>query len=123
MKRILSALKVNKESNHYIVVAQYKRADYDVGSEEQFHWAIIVLEEIGEGAILQGPCYQVFDRHYNDDRGVVWNLFNKTIVLGKTDKSLGGVAIGTVKNKELDELDQVSRPQLHHVNDPQCTLV
>lgn len=105
MNRIRNLLGVN-DKLHHIVVAQYKRADYTVGSEENFHWAIIVLETIN-GEELEGPCYQVFDRHYNDDRGVVWNLFHKPVSLGRTDKCLGGVVIGTIKRKELEELDQV----------------
>ena len=106
MKRILSALGVTSQLQ-YIVIAQYKRADFDVGSEENFHWAIILLSDIGEDATLRRPCYQVFDRHYNDERGVQWILFNKDITLGKTEKSLGGVCIGSVKGKDVAELDQV----------------
>ncbi|KAK7682216.1 hypothetical protein QCA50_014803 [Cerrena zonata] len=107
MKRILDILGVNANKSHYIVVAQYKRADYGVGAEENFHWAIIILEDINEDAALCGPCYQVFDRHFNDERGVEWHLYNKPVTLGRTDKSLGGVVIGTVKQKDLVELGQI----------------
>ncbi|KAK7682218.1 hypothetical protein QCA50_014805 [Cerrena zonata] len=107
MNRIRNLLVANSDKLHHIVIAQYKRADYSIGEEENFHWAIVVLEKIAVGEEFKGPCYQVFDRHYNDERGIQWNLFNKPVSLDKTEKSLGGISIGTIKRKDLDELDQI----------------
>ncbi|KAK7681483.1 hypothetical protein QCA50_015575 [Cerrena zonata] len=107
MNRIRNLLVANNDKLNHIVIAQYKRAEYSVGAEENFHWAIIVLEKIGAGDGFEGPCYQVFDRHYNDERGIQWILFNKAVSLDRTEKTLGGISIGTIKRKDLEELDQI----------------
>ena len=98
---------MNTHKLYYIVVAQYKRDDFDVGAEENFHWALFVLEGIDDRAVsVSSPCYQVFDRHYHDGR-VEWVLFHRHAVLDKTGKWLGGVVIGRVKESELATLDKV----------------
>lgn len=47
MKRFLQSLsrKTNIEADPllYIIVAQYQRANFGVGSEHEFHWAISVI--------------------------------------------------------------------------------
>ncbi|EIM79802.1 uncharacterized protein STEHIDRAFT_26097, partial [Stereum hirsutum FP-91666 SS1] len=89
-----------------IAVVQYERADYSVGNEEHLHWALIVITNEGD---LTGPCWQVVDRHYSDGRGVVWELFDGNEVrLKMTKKCLGGVKIGTVKDKDLEFFATVS---------------
>ncbi|EED82804.1 predicted protein [Postia placenta Mad-698-R] len=88
-----------------IAVVQYERADYGVGTEEHLHWAIVVQTERLDQDL---PCFQVFDRHYNDSRGVQWALFDRDISLLKTRKCLGGVYIGSVKYSQIKALREVA---------------
>ncbi|KAI0791659.1 hypothetical protein C8Q75DRAFT_805274 [Abortiporus biennis] len=93
------------DTSYPIIVAQYKRDVYGVGTEEELHWAIIVFTDI---ANQTGPSFQIFDRHFRDGT-VQWNYFEKVVQLYKTDKSLGGVIIGSVKASELENLEKVIR--------------
>lgn len=105
MPKLLQGL-FGHENEYPIAVVQYERADYSVGNEEHLHWALIVITNEGD---LTGPCWQVVDRHYSDGRGVVWELFDGNEVrLKMTKKCLGGVKIGTVKDKDLEFFATVS---------------
>lgn len=62
--------------------------------------------------IMSGPSFQAIDRHYSDERGVVWNLHytqtdNLVNLLSK--RCLGGVRVGGISfrdmGKESDEVD------------------
>ncbi|KAL4244584.1 hypothetical protein ABKN59_010893 [Abortiporus biennis] len=92
-----------QDISYPIVVAQYMRDDYGVGTEEELHWAIIVFTDIG---FQKGPCFQIFDRHFRDGT-VKWVYFEKDVYLHGTEKSLGGVTIGSVKESELEDLKKV----------------
>ncbi|EED82780.1 predicted protein [Postia placenta Mad-698-R] len=87
-----------------IAVVQYERADYGVGTEEHLHWAILVQTERLNQDL---PCFQVFDRHYSDSRGVQWHLFDRDISLLKMRKCLGGISIGSVKYSRIKVLREV----------------
>ncbi|EED80291.1 predicted protein [Postia placenta Mad-698-R] len=87
-----------------IAVVQYERADYRVGTEEHLHWAIVVQTERLDQDL---PCFQVFDRHYSDSRGVQWHLFDRDISLLKMRKCLGGISIGSVKYSRIKALREV----------------
>lgn len=107
-----------------IVVVQYKRADFGVGTEEELHWMLMILitdttsplagschsEELA--MTMSGPSFQAIDRHYSDERGVVWNLHytqtdNLVNLLSK--RCLGGVRVGGISfrdmGKEREEVD------------------
>jgi hypothetical protein len=90
-----------------IVLAQYKRNNYGVGNEEEFHWALIVITS-KRG--LEGPTFQAVDRTYTDGRGKVWEShYAPSLSLMRTRKCLGGIQIGAVKARDLDDLTAVIR--------------
>jgi len=96
-----------------IVIAQYKRDEYGVGDEEHLHWALIVIKSKDQ---LAGHCFQAIDRHYSDGRGTVWSPhYAPHASLEKTTKCLGGVQIGSVRARELDDLVAIIR---HHPTAP-----
>ena len=103
MLSTLSKLLPDKE--HDIHVVQYERADFGVGSEEELHWAIVVLPP----GKPKGRSFQVIDRYYQDERGVQWNLHDQTEDLRSTRKCFGGVRIGRVKGGDVDDLYKVCR--------------
>jgi len=85
-----------------IVIAQYKRDKYGVGNEEELHWALIVITSKRD---LEGHCFQAIDRHYSNGRGSVWEPhYAPSASLRRTKKCLGGVQIGSVKARNLDDL-------------------
>ncbi|THH14273.1 hypothetical protein EW146_g6047 [Bondarzewia mesenterica] len=86
-----------------IVLVQYERDEYGVGTEEHLHWALVVFTKARE---QQGPCFQVVDRHYRDGR-VEWLLIDQNVTLGSTKKCLGGVHIGNIKKSKLGTLREV----------------
>ena len=103
----MSALSKLLNPSYPIVIAQYKRDDYGVGSEQYLHWALIVLTSKEE---LEGHCFQAVDRHYSDGRGTVWEPhYTPSASLRKTTKCLGGVQIGSVKARKLDALVMLVR--------------
>lgn len=90
-----------------IVIAQYERGNFGVGTEEHLHWAIIVVinEEKQEGRM-----YQAINRPMNTPHGPVvgWELStSQNASLDKSHKCLGAVRIGIVKQKELEKLSSV----------------
>ncbi|THH27509.1 hypothetical protein EUX98_g6679 [Antrodiella citrinella] len=72
---------------HDITVMQYERADYGVGTEEHLHWVI--------------------DRHYQDERGIQWSLYDLKEDLRRNKRCFGGVRIGNFKKEDFDELCKV----------------
>ena len=102
----------NKATGRYpIIVSQYERDVYSVDNPEQLHWAIIVLVNLKE---QKGPCWQATDRHYRDGR-VKWTMsIIDEVMLGNTNKCLGGVCIGYVDPDRLDDLKKV-RCMLVHI--------
>jgi hypothetical protein len=89
-------------SSYPIVIAQYERDDYGVGSEQHLHWALIVMTSKED---LQGHCFQAIDRHYSNRRGKVWELnYMSRVSLRNTRQCLGCVQIGIVKARQLDAL-------------------
>ncbi|TFY77117.1 hypothetical protein EWM64_g6891 [Hericium alpestre] len=105
--------KTDGDAAYPIAVVQYERDGYGIGTEEQLHWALVVLTGPG----MAGPAFQIFDRTYNDGR-VVWNFFDGVLQLGIATKCLGGVCIGIVKQSELDEFRKVvaaNRPAVKFV--------
>jgi len=98
----MSALSKLLNPSYPIVIAQYKRDDYGVGSEQYLHWALIVMTSKED---LGGHCFQAVDRHYSDGQGTVWELnYMAHVSLRNTQKCLGGVQIGSVKARKLDAL-------------------
>ncbi|KAG6853009.1 hypothetical protein C0991_007492 [Blastosporella zonata] len=95
----------NKAPSRYpIVVSQYERDGYSANDPEQLHWAIIVLVDEDD---QKGPCWQAIDVYYRDGR-VEWKMpVIREEVLGKTTKCLGGVIVGYVPSKQLDDLEKV----------------
>lgn len=75
-------------------------------SEEQLHWAIVVMtEDVEKGKDL--PCFQVYDRIYDDAGGKWWYLFSQNVLLGETHRCLGGAYVGTVKECQVGSLKEV----------------
>lgn len=93
----------------YIIVAQYQRADFDLGSEHEFHWAIAaVSNNLANAPSEQCRCYQVFDRTYTNENRTEWIFYaHREAILRKTGKWRGGVVIGQIMSSELEALDQV----------------
>ncbi|TFY74033.1 hypothetical protein EWM64_g9979 [Hericium alpestre] len=83
-----------------LVLAQYKRDDFGIGTEQHLHWALLVVTDSKH---ISGPCFQAVDRTYQDARGKKWSAhFAPAASLMAMDKCLGAVQIGTVKHRELD---------------------
>ncbi|THH18338.1 hypothetical protein EW146_g2647 [Bondarzewia mesenterica] len=101
MNKISDLLGVDKTLP--IVIVQYERDKYGVGTEEHLHWALVVFTKARE---QQGPCFQVVDRHYRDGR-VEWLSIDQNVTLGRTKKCLGGVHIGNVKRSKLGNLREL----------------
>ncbi|KDQ58934.1 hypothetical protein JAAARDRAFT_68530 [Jaapia argillacea MUCL 33604] len=80
-----------------IVVVQYKRDDYGVGSEQHLHWALIIITKGNSG-----PCFQAVDRIYRDRPRKQWSAPYMEVNIESTRKCLGGVQVGTVKHRDLD---------------------
>ncbi|KAJ3726043.1 hypothetical protein C8R42DRAFT_425662 [Lentinula raphanica] len=106
----------SSNSIYPIVVLQYERADCSFGQEENLHWALIVITSVNESNLagqddeeILGPCWQVFDRHYSDGRGVVWELFDGKIVHPEEPgtRCIGGVKIGEIEERELVKLRKI----------------
>lgn len=89
-----------------IVIVQYERNDYGVGTEEELHWALILLER--GHSVSRGDCFQAVDRRYNG-QDVQWTLFDKQVDLRNTRKCLGGVCIGQIKESDVPNLRGVCR--------------
>lgn len=85
-----------------IHVVQYERDDHSVGSEQHLHWAVVLLID-GDS---RGPCFQIVDRRFRDGR-VEWSIADRDVDLRRTTKCLGGVTIGTIKERELNVLRTV----------------
>ncbi|KAJ3982789.1 hypothetical protein F5890DRAFT_1574418 [Lentinula detonsa] len=101
LKQIFS----NTKETYPIVIIQYERDGFSVGREDQLHWALIVITDEDEKS---GPCWQAFDRHYSDGRGVIWELYDGKVVFPEhTMKCLGGVNVGSVKKSELKSLREI----------------
>ncbi|TFY64006.1 hypothetical protein EVG20_g6090 [Dentipellis fragilis] len=81
-----------------LVLAQYKRDDFGAGNEQELHWALLVITDITR---LSGPCFQAVDRTYRDARGKQWSPHSAECSLLSTDKCLGGVQIGSVRQCDL----------------------
>lgn len=112
MKSILRAFNRSPKEDPllYIVIAQYQRADFGLGQEQEFHWAIAIIESLRRAGYQHCRTYQVFDRTYTAENRTVWNIHvDKTAVLKRTAKWRGGVIIGRVKQSELAILDFVRR--------------
>ena len=80
--------KLTTVADYPIVVAQYTRADYGAGQEENLHWALAVLLHEGQ---QKGPVYQAIDRHYSDGRGVdggVWTGHKPKLSLKPLGRSM-----------------------------------
>ncbi|KAJ3779390.1 hypothetical protein FB446DRAFT_630031 [Lentinula raphanica] len=104
----LPALKELFSSNkeHTIAVIQYERDGYSVGREDQLHWALVVVTS-DESHDPAGPCWQVYDRHYNDGT-VIWELYDgHKVYLEHTTKCIGGVKVGSIKKSELKSLKEI----------------
>lgn len=92
-------------AKYAIIVTQYERWSYSIGSEEQLHWAIIV--RTGEDIFQSGPMYQV---HLNRATGA-WELSTlPKVIPEESAKCLGGLRVGTVRQRELKGLRRVSHP-------------
>ncbi|OSX62462.1 hypothetical protein POSPLADRAFT_1074526 [Postia placenta MAD-698-R-SB12] len=105
MKSILQALGVDKDCK--IAVVQYRRDVFGVGREEELHWSIVLQTESKVNSKSRFPCFQVFDRTFNDERGKQWELHDRDVSLAKTRKCLGGVYIGVVKESQIALLREV----------------
>lgn len=105
LKDIFASLSSNSEFP--IVVAHYERADFTVGDEKEFHWALVVIKESSD---LTGPAWQAIDRHYSDGRGVVWLLDAREVHLASSRRCMGGVCIGNIGQGDIPALDEVSEP-------------
>ncbi|KAA1475190.1 hypothetical protein DENSPDRAFT_412763 [Dentipellis sp. KUC8613] len=81
-----------------LVLAQYKRDDFGAGNEQELHWALLVITDITR---LSGPCFQAVDRTYRDARGKQWSPHSAECSLLSTDKCLGAVQIGSVRQRDL----------------------
>lgn len=109
MKNIIRSLTQRPDPVLLVVVAQYHRDSLPVGQEQEFHWAIAVVENLKSAATEESPCYQVHGRTYTTPTPYTeWVIHvNRTAKLGRTDKWRGGVIIGKLKKVELEELDKV----------------
>ncbi|EED80292.1 predicted protein [Postia placenta Mad-698-R] len=67
MDNILKALGVDKDCK--IAVLQYERDVFGVGKEEELHWAIVIQTISRPGIRSRFPCFQAYDRTFNDERG------------------------------------------------------
>ncbi|KAK7693544.1 hypothetical protein QCA50_003113 [Cerrena zonata] len=94
----------SQEPSHSLVIAQYERADFTVGNEEEFHWALIVLTNVRE---QKGPSWQALEYNYSDGRGLVWRLVAADVGLPKSEKCFGGVRIGTIKSEDIATMDEI----------------
>ncbi|KIY44662.1 hypothetical protein FISHEDRAFT_50938 [Fistulina hepatica ATCC 64428] len=105
MDKLKTLFKGNTTSYYPIVISQYERDGYSAPDNvDQLHWAIIVVVKERQ---QQGPCWQVYDRHYRDGR-VEWAMSAiSQATMGNTNKCLGGVRIGFVKAEDLSQLQQV----------------
>lgn len=111
MNRILRALGVDDDCK--IAVLQYERDGRGVGKEEELHWSIMVQTDPQPNDESRFPCFQAYDRTYNDERGKQWQLYDKDVSLFTTRKCLGGVYIGSIKRGQLKLLREVV-----HTNPP-----
>ncbi|EED78736.1 predicted protein [Postia placenta Mad-698-R] len=97
MRSILKALSVEKDCKVAVLL---------IVSEEQLHWAIVVMtEDVEKGKDL--PCFQVYDRIYDDAGGKWWYLFSQNVLLGETHRCLGGAYVGTVKECQVGSLKEM----------------
>ncbi|KAI5887668.1 uncharacterized protein SCHCODRAFT_02680727 [Schizophyllum commune H4-8] len=88
-----------------LVVVQYKRDEFGVGTEDELHWAIVAVSSNKSGTIV-GAVWQVINRVYSDGRGIVWSMHHRSEVeLNASSKCLGGVIIGSIKGKDVEKLN------------------
>lgn len=117
MKRLLKPFTRNatpvNEPLLNIVIAQYIRPGFDsVGDEHEFHWAIVVVEDLVGSASARCRCYQAFNAVVPGKARaqplVGWHVrVNREAVLANSSKYRGGVVIGTVPKSKLESLDKV----------------
>lgn len=90
-----------------LVVVQYKRDEFGVGTEDKLHWAIVAVSSNKSGTVI-GAVWQVVNRVYSDGRGIVWSMHHRSEVeLNASSKCLGGVIIGSIKGKDVEKLNTV----------------
>lgn len=88
-----------------IVVAQYTRLGYNVGQEEDFHWALVLLRPNKSA----GYAYQVTNDVVSLGDGVgkvIWKHQHQDIDLDKSSKCKGGVVIGTLHESDMAEFNK-----------------
>ncbi|KAI0042808.1 hypothetical protein FA95DRAFT_515521 [Auriscalpium vulgare] len=101
-KRSLPSLFSGKA--YRIVLLQYERDGYGLGTEEHLHWAFALLKPNQ----IHGKTFQVFARQYSDERGLVWESYlNRSVALDETRKCLGGVEVGVIAKRDLHKFHQV----------------
>ncbi|KAA1477201.1 hypothetical protein DENSPDRAFT_884893 [Dentipellis sp. KUC8613] len=104
------------EHKHPIAIVQYQRASFGVGTEEHLHWALFVLTDRRR---QRGPSFQAIDRLYSDGRGVVWRLHECAHdAVRASPRCLGGVVVGAVRAREVDELREMLRANRPHPKGP-----
>ncbi|KAJ7183781.1 hypothetical protein C8R46DRAFT_1344494 [Mycena filopes] len=82
-----------------LAIVQYERADFKAGSEEQLHWALMIVTKREK---REGHIFQAVDRTYQGQSSATWtrSYLPKGSLL-KTSKCLGLVQIGSVKARDL----------------------
>ncbi len=100
---------VGKERLYSIVVSQYIRGIYGLGDEEQLHWSILVLTNEQK---LEGRVYQILTGGPQSMRNrTTWELdIRDKVSLHKSFRSLGGVSIGSIRERQFDHLHRVCSP-------------